>query len=118
MYFSKFIVTILKNKNMLRAGTFKSAAKGFNFSFLSRSLLKKAVFGENLARLLKIRMFAWPDCVFLFVGRNEKGQGVSFEQPLLKCQHRVISRAPTEPRKTILQKGRIYRMVLCLHTAT
>ena len=27
-------------------------------------------------------------------------------------------RAPTEPGKRILQKGRIYRMVLCLHTAT
>ena len=29
----------------------------------------------------------------------------------------LINRAPTEPGKRILQKGRIYRMVLCLHTA-
>ena len=33
-------------------------------------------------------------------------------------QYTRQSRAPTEPGKMILQKGRIYRMVLCLHTAT
>ena len=35
-----------------------------------------------------------------------------------KVSHGVRNRAPTEPGKRILQRGRIYRMVLCLHTAT